>query len=354
MVRNFLNRLVGRKDLSIDAVNAFVEGKASPDEIQLVENLMRDNTSLERDLYTQKALRSLLGRIEKIESSRSFSVTPEMVAAAEAHDSLLSRVTELFATQRRLALAPAVIGVIATVGVALLTIGDVTGIVDQSSSIPGDSFSTAAILESAADGSVSSTGLAGAASNPANADSSADMIITEKGSSAAAATAAPAANSAPAAALAPKLNSDNDSVEVASVIEFPNAELVGPSGGSDESEPPSIMMKAPAIDLSSDADDLGSIAGSLDDGSPIQQTQSGSTTPSDSSEADTDSGILSGDDMSSIAPKDELPYAQNTTFEPVSSNNGISLPLWQLQASLAALAISAIGAWAGLRRSRGE
>ena len=351
MVRKFL---VGRKDLSIDAINAFVEGKASPDEIQLVENLIRDNTSLERDLYTQKALRSLFGRIEKIEAPRSFAVTPEMVAAAEGHDSLLSRVAELFATQRRLALAPAVIGVIAAAGVALLTIGDVTGIVDQSSSIPDDSFSTTAILESAADGGVSSTGRAGARSNPANADSSADMIITEKGSSAAVATVAPAANSAPTAVLAPKLNSESVLVEAESEIEHPNAELADPSAGSDEPEPPSIMMKAPAIDLSSEADDLGSIAGSLDDGSPIQQTQLESTTSSDSSEADTDTGILSGDGMSSITPEAELPYAQNTMFEPVSSNNGISLPLWQLQASLAALAIGAIGAWAGLRRSRYE
>ena len=57
MFRKFLNRLIGRKDLSIDAVNAFVEGNASSDEIQLVENLMHDNASLEKDLSTQQALR---------------------------------------------------------------------------------------------------------------------------------------------------------------------------------------------------------------------------------------------------------------------------------------------------------
>jgi hypothetical protein len=36
------------------------------------------------------------------------------------------------------------------------------------------------------------------------------------------------------------------------------------------------------------------------------------------------------------------------------AGKGISLPLWQLQIALAALAVAAIGAWAGLRRVRGE
>ena len=36
------------------------------------------------------------------------------------------------------------------------------------------------------------------------------------------------------------------------------------------------------------------------------------------------------------------------------AGDGIELPLWQLQIALAAIALAAIGAWAGLRRARGE
>jgi hypothetical protein len=343
VVRKFLNRLIGRTDLSIDAVNAFVEGNASADEIQLVENLMQDNPSLERDLSTQQALLSVLGRIEKIEAPRSFAVTPEMVAAAEGQDSLLSRIAELFAPQRTLALAPAAIAVIAAVGVALLTIGDVTGVVDQSSSSRSESFSSAEIAESADGGSLSPgvAGVAGAPGSPGSSDSSADMFTTEKASSSGAATAAPAA------AVAPEFDSADDSVVGESMEEAPVAGLVGPDTDSQEPEPPSLMMEASADVQSTNAVDSASIAGSLDEDASIQQTQR------NTGETDTDSGVLAGDGASSIAPEAELAYAEDTAFEPASSNDGISLPLWQLQAALAALAIAAIGAWAGLRRARG-
>ena len=347
MVHKFLNRLTGRKDLSFDAVNAFVEGNASSDEIQNVENLMQDNASLKKDLSTQQALRSVLGRIEKIEAPRSFVVTPEMVAASAAQDSLLSRVAELFVPQRRLALAPAAIAVITTVSVALLTIGDVTGIVDQSSSSRSESFSTAEISNLTAGGKASSTGVAGAPGNPGDPGSSADMFATEKASSSGAATAAPAATTA-IAAVVPKFDSVDDSV-AAEAADAPVAELADSSTGSEEPEPPSIMLEAPTNAMSPDTDDSDStVFRSYDEDSSITQTQL------ESREFDTDVDVLAGDGSSSIEAEAELAHAQDTTFELVPSNNGISLPLWQLQVSLVALAISAIGAWAGLRRIRGE
>ena len=340
MFRKFLNRLIGRKDLSIDAVNAFVEGNASSDEIQLVENLMQDNASLEKDLSTQQALRSVLGRIEKIEAPRSFAVTPEMVAAAAGQDSLLSRVADLFAPQQRLALAPAAIAVIAAVGVALLTIGDVTGVVDQSSSSRSESFSTAEIFESATSGGASSPGAAGAPGNPGDPGSSADMFTTEKASSSAAATAVGAG--------VPESASTGDSV-APEAAEAPVAGLADSSAGSEEPELPSIMLEAPTNAISPDADDSDStVFGSYDEDSSVTQAQL------ESREFHTDAGVLPGDGSSSIESETEFAYAQDTTFELVPSNNGISLPLWQLQASLVALAIAAVGAWAGLRRTRGE
>ena len=117
----------------------------------------------------------------------------------------------------------------------------------------------------------------------------------------------------------PKFDSVDDSV-AAEAADAPVAELADSSTGSEEPEPPSIMLEAPTNAMS----------------------------------PDTDVDVLAGDGSSSIEAEAELAHAQDTTFELVPSNNGISLPLWQLQASLVVLAISAIGAWAGLRRIRGE
>ena len=76
MFREVLNRLFGRTNSSIDAVNAYVEGSASSDETNLVLEMMRENPSLEKDLATQSALLNVLGRIEKVEAPRSFAIIP--------------------------------------------------------------------------------------------------------------------------------------------------------------------------------------------------------------------------------------------------------------------------------------
>jgi len=82
VVLKVLNRLIDRTDSSIDAVNAYVEGSASPDEIKLIEQMIRENPALEKDLTTQRSLLNVLDRVDNIEAPRSFVVTSEMVAAA--------------------------------------------------------------------------------------------------------------------------------------------------------------------------------------------------------------------------------------------------------------------------------
>ena len=150
MIRKFLNRLFGRTDPVTYAINAYIEGNAPADEMKLVEQMMRDQPALEKDLATQQALLGVLGRIGGIEAHRSFAITPEMVAAAESSRSAVSKLAELFAPQRKLALAPMVVAGFAALAVALLTIGDITGVVEQSG-IDDDSFSISAIAaESAA------------------------------------------------------------------------------------------------------------------------------------------------------------------------------------------------------------
>jgi hypothetical protein len=162
------------------------------------------------------------------------------------------------------------------------------------------------------------------------------MFATEKASSSGAAT------------VVPKFDSVDDSV-AAEAADAPVAELADSSTGSEEPEPPSIMLVEPTNAMSPDTDDSDStVFRSYDEDSSITQTQL------ESREFDTDVDVLAGDGSSSIEAEAELAHAQDTTFELVPSNNGISLPLWQLQASLVALAMAAIGAWAGLRRTRGE
>ena len=232
-----LNRLFGRTDQSIDAVNAYVKGNASVDETQLVEKMMREDSSLAKDLSTQTALLSVLGRIDQVEAPRSFAISPEMVAAAERSESRLSRFAELFAPQRKLALAPAVITGIAALSVALLTLGDITGVVDQSRSNQSTSISTSAVSESAV-----------------------EVEATER--------------------LLPKSEK--------------------PAASSAETE-------------QSDSD--GSMA---------------------------------------IEASPDLAYSEGVLPGMAITNDGISLPLRQLQFALAALALAVVGVWAGLRRARGE
>jgi hypothetical protein len=311
VVRKLLNRLIGRTDSSIGAVNAYLEGNASSDEIELVKKMMRTNAALEKDLSTQQALRSVLGRIDSVEAPRSFAISPEMVAAAERSESGISRFIDLFAPQRKLALAPAVIAGIAALSVALLTLGDITGVVDQSGSDQAGSFSTNADNDSAAVGaSIASSSIM---------EDSADASM------------APAATTEMAAALAAKSAGDaaesGDAGTAALSIDAAAAPELAAAGDS---------MLAP------EPENIG--ADSIERAPP----------PSDFDDSISEDNQLAADSSNALELSPEMPAAQEIVPAPLTPNDGISLPLRQLQFALAALALAAIGAWAGLRRARGE
>jgi hypothetical protein len=323
VVLKVLNRLIGRTDSSIDAVNAYVEGSASPDDIKLIEQMMRENPALEKDLTTQRSLLNVLDRVDNIEAPRSFAVTPEMVAAAERSESRLSRFAELFAPQRKLALAPAGIAGIAALSVALLTIGDITGVVDQNR-LSGDDFLTTAAsaeMESSVAGDVIVTVVVEKA------------VVTESG--------------APIVAPEPE-----DSSLVAKVL-APDSEPEASANVIGE-EPPSLAAAPPALIVETEGDeqtqnDNSAVApekAALERADDLESGAAATTTLKYGIGGEIADGAAEG-----VAEGAAAGAAASAASE---AGKGISIPLWQLQVALAALVIAAIGAWAGLRRARGE
>jgi hypothetical protein len=75
--------------------------------------------------------------------------------------------------------------------------------------------------------------------------------------------------------------------------------------------------------------------------------------PSDFDDSISEDNQLAADSSNALEPSPDMPVAQEIATAPLTPNDGISLPLRQLQFALAALALAAAGAWAGLRRARG-
>jgi len=187
VLKTLLNRITGRTDRAEYAINAYVDGNASEEEALLVGKLSQANPELAKDLSTQQALRELLSCVGTPEAPRSFAITPEMVEAAEGNESSVSRLFELFAPNQKLAWAPAVLAGIAALAVAVLTVGDLAGVVEQSGS-RSSSDDTAAVFddgEFAAFESGGATLAAGAAapesdSLAAEAPATADMEMSQR------------------------------------------------------------------------------------------------------------------------------------------------------------------------------
>lgn len=350
MVFEFLNRLIGHRDSSVDAVNAYVEGSASADEQTFVERMMRENPGLEKDLGTQRALLEVLRRVEKVEAPRSFTVTPELIARAERSDSALSRVAELFGPQRKLALAPAVIAGIAALSVALLTLGDITGVVDQTSG-GDDSASVAVVVESAASiGALGIAGETGESGAPAAGGTSDDStFLTEKASQSGGAGAA--ATAAPARATAPEVVTESAApgpLVTVIVTEKGDAESsrIAPAG-----EPPSLTTEATAPVARPEED----VETSAKDGAIVEPANEDTEAFGTGGSIDT-AGTADGAGEGALAGAGALEGVAGGAGSgtAMGAGKGLTLPLRQLQIALAALALAAIGAWAGLRRVRGE
>ena len=365
MINRLVNKLLGRAGPPTDAVSAFVDGNASADEVKLVEQMMRDDPALEKDLATQKAMLEVLGRLGKVQAHRSFAITPEMVAAAEASDSRLSRLAELFAPQRKLALAPVILAGFAALTVALLTLGDITGVVEQSGE--RESFSTAAVAESAAPADRdATTSMSLAADTAAEVPEIAGAVEKSAATGTDGDMAALSEPQAPDLAIMADTASTADMpAAAAAVAAAPAPEAIGATAAT----APAVMESLEAL---ASADDAGteaplSLAAPAPDSLPSPAPETADVTV-DSPVVD-DVPKRAAPDLAGTAdiagPAPVLPAeADSGAFEGIAEGadtgalkdagigNGISLPLWQLQIVLAALAVVAIGAWAGLRRIR--
>ncbi|MDA1280304.1 MAG: hypothetical protein O3B95_09755 [Chloroflexi bacterium] len=332
MFRRAINRLLGRTDPSIDAINAYVEGTASSDEVEFVEGMISENPALERDLATQGALLSVLNRIEKIEAPRSFAITPEMVTANRASVSSLSRLAEFLAPQRKFALAPAILAGFAALTVALLTVGNITGVVEQSGQV--QTISSGLIAESAA-------APAGGSETRSSGDSSGSAeFSTSLGD------AGPPGTDDPGAALAPKLDPGPEDLAAAGIT------------GSDGSSEPAETALAPVAQATQTPTDT-TIAAKSSDLELARSTSGGTGSDIENPLLEYATSDEDQFEILAVAPGSVDDDNRSTIGEPeisfvpsavAGTNDGISLPLWQLQVAFAALAIAAIGAWLGLRR----
>ena len=358
MVLRVLNRLIGRTDrreIGVDAVNAYAEGSASSDEIKLIEQMMHENPAFKKDLATQRSLLEVLGRVDTIEAPRSFAVTPEMVAAAERSESRLSRFAELFAPQRKLALAPAVIAGIAALGVALLTLGDITGVVDQNR-IDGDNFATtqaSADMESSVAGDVIVTVVVEKEVVAESAGDGSPEMAT--------AVEEPLATILVSEAQAPIVSPQPEESALTAKALAPISE---PEANADviSEEPPSLAAAPPALAAGADSDEQ-----TTNDAS-VAEPEIAALESAKESADDLESGTAArttlefgvGGEIADGAAEDAAEGAAKGAAAGAAAGaasnvgKGLSLPLWQLQVALAALAVAAIGAWVGLRRVRGE
>lgn len=401
MVRRILNRLIGRTDSHVDAVNAYVEGNASADETRLVEQMMHENPALENDLATQQSLLAVLGRVEKIEAPRAFAVTPEMVIAAEGSESFISKLAELFAPQRKLAMAPAVLAGLAALTVALLTIGDIAGVVEQSSSRDAISTITVSKVEVASEAAISSeftesvdsavvAGASSAADTASDQELAVDSESTDDATSGdgsaeiAAAPKAPAATPAPAIAAqergssAPEIESAPADVAEGTSVEAPSlstaaSEAAEPAELSKDEPDASSLEKAPKeikgdtvvvegelsksaeSDIQSESAELVDVATIDGDALVAEGAAEGAAGGAAKGAAKgAAEGIAAGAAEGIGGGIDEGIARDAGPSAGVEAGGGISLPLRQLQIALAALAVAVVGAWAGLRRVRGE
>ena len=321
MVLRVINRLKGRTDLNDDAVNAYVDGNASSEQLDAVRELIKSDPALEKDLSTQQALRSVLGRIDRIDAPRSFAVTPEMIAAAERSESGITRFAELFGPQRKLALAPAIVAGVAALSVALLTIGDIAGLIEQSRAGSDDSATAASISTESAvaeaelmfDAGGATGGAPGTASGDASTSLDDEAAVAESGRA-----VAPAATSA---MPEPSSKTAGDTSDIQSEA-APEMEMTM------DSEPPSLAAGGSSPQLESDADDSAAITMELEE------------VASDGAAMDID--------VTETEPATEAAVIAEST------EDELTLPLRQLQLALAAVAVLSVLAWAGLRRVRGE
>ena len=113
-------RLFGRNDDLDDATTAYIEGRASPAELDAVRQGLDESPERERDIEELRRTVALLRSVETPPAPRSFALTPDMVPEQQR------------AWRLDLSYAPAAAAAVLILAVGVLIAGDLTDLVRQS------------------------------------------------------------------------------------------------------------------------------------------------------------------------------------------------------------------------------
>ena len=122
-------RLFGRQDDLDDATTAYIEGRASPAEIDAVRQELDESPERERDIEELRQTVALMRSVETPAAPRSFALTPDMVPEQQ-------RTWRL-----DLSYAPAAAAAVLILAVGVLIAGDLTDLVRQSETGTDESMS---------------------------------------------------------------------------------------------------------------------------------------------------------------------------------------------------------------------
>ena len=125
-------RLFGRKDDLDDATTAYIEGRASPAELDAVRQGLDESPERERDIEELRRTVALLRSVETPPAPRSFALTPDMVPEQQR------------AWRLDLSYAPAAAAAVLILAVGVLIAGDLTDLVRQSEMGAAESMSAPA------------------------------------------------------------------------------------------------------------------------------------------------------------------------------------------------------------------
>ena len=125
-------RLFGRKDDLDDATTAYIEGRATPAEVDAVRLEIDESPERERDIEELRQTVALLRSVETPPAPRSFALTPDMVPEQQR------------AWRLDLSYAPAAAAAVLIIAVGVLIAGDLTDLVRQSEMGAAESMSAPA------------------------------------------------------------------------------------------------------------------------------------------------------------------------------------------------------------------
>ena len=122
-------RLFGRKDELDDATTAYIEGRASPAEVDAIRRELDESPERGREIEELRQTVDLMRSIETPPAPRSFALTPDMVPEQRQSFRL------------DLSYAPAAAAAVLILAVGALIAGDLTDVLRQSESGGTDSMS---------------------------------------------------------------------------------------------------------------------------------------------------------------------------------------------------------------------